>query len=39
MADANVDIHFDAGWIAMAEPEGNEFCVCPGVPLPPAPSA
>jgi predicted enzyme related to lactoylglutathione lyase len=22
------------GWIAMADPEGNEFCVCPGVPLP-----
>jgi predicted enzyme related to lactoylglutathione lyase len=29
----------DPGWIAMADPEGNEFCVCPGVPLPPAPSA
>jgi predicted enzyme related to lactoylglutathione lyase len=28
----------DPGWIAMADPEGNEFCVCPGVPLPPAPS-
>ena len=27
----------DPGWIAMADPEGNEFCVCPGVPLPPAP--
>ena len=26
----------DPGWIAMADPEGNEFCVCPGVPLPPA---
>ena len=25
------------GWIAMADPEGNEFCVCPGVPLPAAP--
>ena len=25
----------DPGWIAMADPEGNEFCVCPGVPLPP----
>jgi len=25
------------GWIAMADPEGNEFCVCPGVPLPPDP--
>lgn len=24
------------GWIAMADPEGNEFCVCPGVPLPPS---
>ena len=24
----------DPGWIAMADPEGNEFCVCPGVPLP-----
>ena len=23
------------GWIAMADPEGNEFCVCPGVPLAP----
>jgi len=22
----------DAGWITMADPEGNEFCVCPGVP-------
>jgi hypothetical protein len=22
------------GWIAMADPEGNEFCVCPGIPLP-----
>jgi len=21
-------------WITMADPEGNEFCVCPGVPLP-----
>ncbi len=21
------------GWITMADPEGNEFCVCPGVPL------
>jgi catechol 2,3-dioxygenase-like lactoylglutathione lyase family enzyme len=20
-------------WIPMADPEGNEFCVCPGVPL------
>jgi predicted enzyme related to lactoylglutathione lyase len=27
------------GWIAMADPEGNEFCVCPGVPLPPRESA
>jgi hypothetical protein len=26
----------DPGWIAMADPEGNEFCVCPGVPLPTA---
>ncbi len=25
----------EPGWIAMADPEGNEFCVCPGVPLPP----
>ncbi len=25
----------DPGWITMADPEGNEFCVCPGVPLPP----
>jgi predicted enzyme related to lactoylglutathione lyase len=24
------------GWITMADPEGNEFCVCPGVPLPAA---
>lgn len=24
----------DPGWIPMADPEGNEFCVCPGVPLP-----
>jgi predicted enzyme related to lactoylglutathione lyase len=23
------------GWITMADPEGNEFCVCPGVPLAP----
>ncbi len=23
----------DPGWIAMADPEGNEFCVCPGIPL------
>jgi predicted enzyme related to lactoylglutathione lyase len=21
------------GWITMADPEGNEFCVCPGVPI------
>ena len=27
------------GWIAMADPEGNEFCVCPGVPLPDPPAA
>jgi predicted enzyme related to lactoylglutathione lyase len=26
----------DPGWITMADPEGNEFCVCPGVPLPDA---
>jgi predicted enzyme related to lactoylglutathione lyase len=26
----------DPGWITMADPEGNEFCVCPGVPLPAA---
>jgi len=25
------------GWITMADPEGNEFCVCPGVPLPAVP--
>ncbi len=25
------------GWITMADPEGNEFCVCPGVPLPDPP--
>ena len=24
----------DEAWIPMADPEGNEFCVCPGVPLP-----
>ncbi len=23
----------DVSWVAMADPEGNEFCVCPGVPL------
>jgi hypothetical protein len=23
----------DAAWIPMADPEGNEFCVCPGAPL------
>ncbi len=23
----------DASFIPMADPEGNEFCVCPGVPL------
>jgi hypothetical protein len=23
----------DAAFIPMADPEGNEFCVCPGVPL------
>jgi len=30
----------EPGWIVMADPEGNEFCVCPGIPLPgePAPS-
>ena len=21
-------------WVPMADPEGNEFCVCPGIPLP-----
>src|SRR5215831_6081604 len=26
------------GWITMADPEGNEFCVCPGVPLPTEPA-
>jgi len=26
----------DPGWITMVDPEGNEFCVCPGVPLPDA---
>jgi len=25
----------DASFIPMADPEGNEFCVCPGVPLVP----
>jgi hypothetical protein len=23
----------DVAWIPMADPEGNEFCVCPGAPL------
>jgi predicted enzyme related to lactoylglutathione lyase len=23
----------DVSWVPMADPEGNEFCVCPGVPL------
>ena len=23
----------DVAWVPMADPEGNEFCVCPGVPL------
>ena len=27
----------DAVWITMADPEGNEFCICPGIPLPGAP--
>ena len=27
------------GWVTMADPEGNEFCVCPGIPLPAEPSA
>jgi predicted enzyme related to lactoylglutathione lyase len=27
----------DPGWITMADPEGNEFCVCPGIPLPAPP--
>jgi len=26
------------GWITMADPEGNEFCVCPGIPLPAVPN-
>lgn len=26
----------DEAWIPMADPEGNEFCVCPGIPLPAA---
>ena len=38
MADATIDIVIDC-----ADPEtlaeGNEFCVCPGIPLPGAPSA
>ncbi|HMC41554.1 MAG TPA: VOC family protein [Acidimicrobiales bacterium] len=25
--------HGETGWVTMADPEGNEFCVCPGVPL------
>jgi hypothetical protein len=24
----------DRNWVVMADPDGNEFCVCPGVPLP-----
>jgi hypothetical protein len=24
----------DPAWIVMADPQGNEFCVCPGVQLP-----
>jgi predicted enzyme related to lactoylglutathione lyase len=27
------------GWITMADPEENEFCVCPGVPLPSPPTS
>jgi Glyoxalase-like domain len=23
----------EVAWVPMADPEGNEFCVCPGVPL------
>jgi glyoxalase superfamily protein len=23
----------EAAWVPMADPEGNEFCVCPGAPL------
>ena len=23
----------NVAWVPMADPEGNEFCVCPGVPL------
>ena len=23
----------DVAWVPMADPEGNEFCVCPGAPL------
>jgi hypothetical protein len=23
----------DADWVPMADPEGNEFCVCPGAPV------
>jgi predicted enzyme related to lactoylglutathione lyase len=23
----------DVAWVPMADPEGHEFCVCPGVPL------
>jgi predicted enzyme related to lactoylglutathione lyase len=29
----------EPGWIAMADPEDNEFCVCPGIPLPPEPDS
>ena len=23
----------DVAWVPMADPEGNEFCICPGAPL------
>jgi hypothetical protein len=29
----------DVAWVPMADPEGNEFCVCPGVPLDAGPFA
>jgi predicted enzyme related to lactoylglutathione lyase len=30
----NIGQGTNPGWIAMTDPEGNEFCVCPGYPLP-----
>jgi rhodanese-related sulfurtransferase len=33
----NVGQTGEEAWIPMADPEGNEFCVCPGIPLPKSP--